>query len=100
MQPGRRKFYRDKFNGKLLGVCSGLGDYFETDPLWFRLAFIILFFFINFFVFIIYFAIVMLTEKKPPEMYRSSLTDTFSGPRVVEPARDLISPASRKGTDQ
>ena len=28
-------------NKKLLGVCGGLGDYFELDPVWFRLAFIV-----------------------------------------------------------
>jgi len=28
-------------NKKLLGVCGGLGEYFELDPVWFRLAFLI-----------------------------------------------------------
>ena len=31
--------------GKLLGVCAGLGDYFDLDPTIVRLAFVLLFFF-------------------------------------------------------
>ena len=31
-------------NGKIGGVCEGLGDYFETDPVLFRLLFIVTFF--------------------------------------------------------
>ena len=36
-----RKLKLNKSNSKLGGVCSGLGDYFNVDPVWFRLAFII-----------------------------------------------------------
>lgn len=100
MNQGPRKFYRDKFGGKLLGVCSGLGDYFNTDPLWFRLAFVIAFFFFNILVLIVYFVIAMVTQKKPPYLYNESLSRTFAEPRPAEPAGDLISPASRKGIDQ
>jgi phage shock protein C len=28
-------------NGKVFGVCGGLGDYFDIDPTWFRIAFVI-----------------------------------------------------------
>ena len=31
-------------NGKIGGVCEGLGDYFETDPVLFRFLFILTFF--------------------------------------------------------
>ena len=30
-------------NGKIGGVCEGLGDYFEIDPVLFRLLFIVAF---------------------------------------------------------
>ena len=53
----KRKFYRDKFNGKFLGVCAGLADYFEVEAIWVRLGFIALFFVTNFFVILLYFAI-------------------------------------------
>ncbi|KHL26401.1 recombinase RecF [Croceibacterium mercuriale] len=31
----------DKANGKLMGVCAGLANRFEVDPLWIRLLFVI-----------------------------------------------------------
>ncbi len=37
-----RRFYRDSENGYFGGVASGLGEYFDIDPLWIRLAFIAL----------------------------------------------------------
>lgn len=37
-----RRFYRDSDKGFLGGVASGLGEYFDIDPLWIRLAFIAL----------------------------------------------------------
>lgn len=38
----RRRLYRDTDNRVLGGVCSGLGHYFDVDPIWFRLAFLIM----------------------------------------------------------
>ncbi len=40
-QSGRR-LYRDPDNAVLGGVCGGLGAYFNTDPIWFRIIFLIL----------------------------------------------------------
>ena len=39
-----RKVTRDSYNGVIGGVCEGLGEYFELDPIIFRLIFIALFF--------------------------------------------------------
>ena len=39
-----KRVFRDSFNGILGGVCSGLGKYFEIDPVIFRLLFITFFF--------------------------------------------------------
>lgn len=36
-----KRLYRDIDNRMVGGVCSGLGAYFNTDPLWFRIAFIV-----------------------------------------------------------
>jgi phage shock protein PspC (stress-responsive transcriptional regulator) len=38
----KRKLYRDPANGKVAGVCSGLGAYFGVDPTAFRILFVIL----------------------------------------------------------
>jgi phage shock protein PspC (stress-responsive transcriptional regulator) len=39
-----RRFYRDPDHYYLGGVASGLGEYFNIDPLWIRLAFVCLIF--------------------------------------------------------
>jgi len=39
-----RRLYRDGSNSVFAGVCSGLGVYFNSDPILFRVAFLLLFF--------------------------------------------------------
>jgi phage shock protein PspC (stress-responsive transcriptional regulator) len=39
-----RRVFRDSDNKVLGGVCSGIASYFDTDPLWIRLALVVLFF--------------------------------------------------------
>ena len=34
------RFHLDKPNGKLLGVCAGLANYFSIDPLLIRIGFV------------------------------------------------------------
>ena len=34
----RTRFYRDKVNGKIMGVCAGIADYTGVDVLWVRLG--------------------------------------------------------------
>ncbi|MEF2175015.1 MAG: PspC domain-containing protein [Candidatus Absconditabacteria bacterium] len=36
------KVYRNSTNGIIFGVCEGLGDIFEIDPVWIRLLFVVL----------------------------------------------------------
>jgi len=38
--PLGREFHLDRPNGKLMGVCSGLGRYFGIDPMWLRIGFV------------------------------------------------------------
>ncbi|MDD5571292.1 MAG: PspC domain-containing protein, partial [Bacteroidales bacterium] len=40
-----KRLFRDPDNRVLGGVCSGLGHYFNVDPVWFRLAFVLALFF-------------------------------------------------------
>ena len=42
MNTPRTRFYRDKVNGKILGVCAGIADYTGINVLWVRLAAVIL----------------------------------------------------------
>ncbi len=66
--PQRTRFYRDKVNGKVMGVCSGIADYTGIDVLWVRLGFVVLAFSMGW-PFLIYFALGFLADKKPPRLY-------------------------------
>lgn len=39
-----RKLYRSRKDRMIAGVCAGLADYFNIDPTWMRLLFILFFF--------------------------------------------------------
>jgi phage shock protein PspC (stress-responsive transcriptional regulator) len=39
-----KKLYRSKSDRMIAGVCGGLGEYLNVDPVWFRLFFVILLF--------------------------------------------------------
>jgi phage shock protein PspC (stress-responsive transcriptional regulator) len=40
-KPPRRRFARDRVNGKLLGVCAGVANYFGIDPVVVRIAWVV-----------------------------------------------------------
>ncbi len=68
MNSPRTRFYRDKINGKIMGVCAGIADYTGVDVLWVRLA-MLLFTFSTGFGIPLYFAIGILSDKKPGHLY-------------------------------
>ena len=39
----RQRLYRNKKEGVLFGVCSGIGDYFNIDPVFVRIAWLLTF---------------------------------------------------------
>lgn len=39
-----KKLYRSRHQRMIAGVCGGIAEYFDTDPTWVRLIFILLFF--------------------------------------------------------
>lgn len=41
----KKRFYRDTEHRNIGGVCSGLASYFNTDVAWFRIGWLVLFFF-------------------------------------------------------
>ena len=85
-QPQRTRFYRDKVNGKFMGVCAGIADYTGIDVLWVRIGFLVLAFSMGW-PFLIYFAIGMLADKKPPRLYVDSQEQKFWQGVRQSPAR-------------
>ena len=39
--PGGRSFHLNKSSGKLMGVCSGIADYFGWDPMLVRIGWVL-----------------------------------------------------------
>ena len=86
MNTERTRFYRDKVNGKLMGVCAGIADYTGVDVLWVRLAAIMLTF-ITGFGLPLYILIGMLAPKKPGHLYGSHEDQRFWQGVRQSPAR-------------
>lgn len=69
MEPRRTRFYRDKVNGKLGGVCAGIADYFNIEVLWVRLGFVMATIFGGGFPIPLYLAMWWLAGRKPASLY-------------------------------
>ena len=69
MTSERTKFYRDKQNAKLMGVCSGLEDYTGINAFWVRLGALFMIPITSGFVIPMYFIAGVLLNKKPAHLY-------------------------------
>jgi len=68
-QPASRtRFYRDKRNGKLFGVCAGIADYTGFDANLVRVCFLAAVFMSGGSVLPFYFIAAMVTPTKPREL--------------------------------
>jgi phage shock protein C len=65
----RTTLYRDKQNGKLMGVCAGIADYTGVNVLWIRLGFFLSLFAIGPFAFLAYFVLGFVLGQKPAGLY-------------------------------
>jgi phage shock protein C len=65
----RTRFYRDKVNGKWMGVCAGIADYTGVNSLWVRLGFVGVVLIGAPLVIPAYFIIGFLADKKPAHLY-------------------------------
>ncbi|QUL38088.1 envelope stress response membrane protein PspC [Erythrobacter sp. JK5] len=69
MNSPRTTLYRDKFHGKVMGVCSGIADYTGVNVFWIRLGMVILSISLGWPI-LAYFAAGFLLNKKPAHLYR------------------------------
>src|SRR3954471_11653272 len=75
-QPASRtRFYRDKANGKLFGVCAGIADYTGFDVALVRVCFLAAVFMSGGSVLPFYFIAAMVTPTKPYALQRSNSED-------------------------
>ncbi|MDK2769220.1 MAG: envelope stress response membrane protein PspC [Sphingomonas sp.] len=71
MSVSRTQLYRDKVNGKWLGICEGLGEYTGVDPLWIRLGFLVLTFATFPLMLFVYIGLAMVVSQKPMGLYET-----------------------------
>ncbi len=64
MENHTKKLYRSRTNKMIAGVCGGLGEYFDFDPLIFRILFLILIFGGGF-GFLIYIILAIIIPNEP-----------------------------------
>ena len=69
MNSPRTKLYRDKHNGKIMGVCAGIAEYTGIDAFWIRLGTVALFL-AQGWPLLVYLAMGIILNKKPPHLYR------------------------------
>lgn len=83
----RTSFYRDKQNGKFMGICAGIADYTGVNAIWVRLGFLTLLFMTGFSILPVYFIAGLLANKKPPHLYVDSQEQKFWQGVRQSPAR-------------
>ncbi len=66
--PSRTRFYRDKRNGKFLGICSGIADYTGFDVTLVRICLIAAIIMGSGAPLLLYFIAAMMTPDKPREL--------------------------------
>ena len=69
MTSPRTRFYRDKQNSKLMGVCAGIADYTGINSIWVRLGFLGLIPMTGGAILPLYFLLGILADKKPQQLY-------------------------------
>ncbi|MEI6486082.1 MAG: envelope stress response membrane protein PspC [Sphingomonadales bacterium] len=82
MSASRTRFYLDKRNGKIMGVCAGIADYFGWDVTLVRIAFALAAVMGFGTVFLAYLVIGWIANAKPSSLYDQS-------PERVEFWRDV-----------
>ncbi|MBI4930706.1 MAG: PspC domain-containing protein [Bacteroidetes bacterium] len=84
----RKRVFRDTDNKILGGVCSGIGNYFNIDPLWLRLALVVCFFSfgIGFLLYIVLWIVIpeAKTSAEKLEMHGEDINVSNIGKKVEE----------------
>ena len=77
MNSPRTRFYRDKINGKFMGVCAGIADYTGLEVLWIRVGMVVLTLCGVGFLPVLYFALGFMAPVKPGHLYADREEQAF-----------------------
>ncbi len=95
MNSPRTRLYRDKKNGKIMGVCAGIADYTGIESIWVRLGMVALLFAMSGFVLPLYFVAGFLLDKKPDHLYEDRQEQQYWQRVRQSPARTAREVRSR-----
>lgn len=70
--PYRTKFYKNKRDGKVMGVCAGIADYTGLDVTLVRIGFVIALFMSSFAILPVYFIAGWIADDTPREVAQES----------------------------
>lgn len=73
--PSRTRFYRDKRNGKVMGVCAGIADYTGFDVTLVRICLIAAVFLSSGSILPVYFIAGLVAPNKPSELETSDVEE-------------------------
>jgi phage shock protein C len=86
--PSRTRFYRDKRNGKIMGICAGIADYTGFDVTLVRIAMIAAVFLSSGSILPVYFIAGLVAPDKPRELDTADVEETEFWRQVrVSPTR-------------
>jgi phage shock protein C len=74
--PSRTRFYRDKRNGKVMGICAGIADYTGFDVTLVRIAMIAAVFLSSGSILPVYFIAGLVAPDKPRELDTADIEET------------------------
>ena len=87
-QPASRtRFYRNKRDGKVLGVCAGIADYTGVDVTWVRIGTVLLTLFGQGTPLVIYLVMAWIAGPKPYGLYENDEEQKFWQQVRSSPAR-------------
>ena len=93
--PSRTRFYRDKQNGKVMGICAGIADYTGFDVTLVRISMVAAIFLSSGSIIPFYLIAGFVTPKKPREFALTTPEDRQFWQRVraspAQSARDIRS---------
>ena len=87
-QPTRTRFYKDRRNGKVMGVCAGIADYTGLDVTIVRIMMFMALWLSGFSILPVYFIAGWIAEDRPRELSNDSPEDRRFWQQVrASPAR-------------
>lgn len=89
MRKGEGKFYLDKYNGKIFGVCAGIADFTGVGAIWIRLGLVVVTLVTATFpiAMLIYALVALVVPKKPIHLYREDYGAIFGDDREFRRTR-------------